>query len=397
MLSKLKRRMILSGIIPVTLILLAIFVVVTVVVTRMRYDALSTSLDLALQGAPPQIGPGGADRSYMDICTILVEPSGQIVALPGATMDAEVIEQVARAVVESGEPEARIGSMGLLYKSKSTPNGLRIAFASTHNYYTAVRNTVLITGGACSLMLACVYVVVVFQARAAVRPVEEAWEQQRRFVADASHDLKTPLTVVLANLDILSAHLENLPEEERRWLDSTREEAERMKGLTLSLLELAKTENLRDTLTLAPTELSTLTEQTVLQYEPVAFEAGVSIATDIHPEIVLPSHDATYIGLVETLVDNAVKYSPREGTVTVSLEEVRGRAQLSVHNTGEPIPAEELPYIFERFRRADKARGDGGFGLGLAIAENMAKALGGSLHVTSSETAGTTFTLLLKK
>ncbi len=397
MLNKLRRRIVLSAVLPIALVLLVIFSVVSIFVSQSQEDALRHALDNAVQGVPPQIGPGEFDRRDSAAAVVVFVQGNQIVydtSVPwNGTMDEDALQKAVGAVIKSGVAENRIDDMGIAFKVKAVRDGRRIAFVSTERYDAIVSAAIWGTGGACLAIFLCMFVVVLLLSRAAVRPIAEAWEQQRRFIADASHDLKTPLTVILANLDILNSHLENVPEEDRRWLESTREEAERMKGLTLSLLELAKTEHLKEHLTLTETDISTATEQVVLQYEPVAFDVGVELVTEVAKGVVAMSDTAVYKGLVETLVDNAVKYSPKGERVTVRLTAGHSAAALSVHNTGEPIPEEDLAHIFDRFHRVDKARKNGGYGLGLAIAHNMAEALEATLTVTSDKDSGTVFYL----
>ena len=165
-----------------------------------------------------------------------------------------------------------------------------------------------------------------------------------------------------------------------------------MKGMINEMLELAKTEQLEKPV-FSQTDLSEATERTLLQIEPLAFEKGVLLETKVDHSIVLQSAEKTYVRLLYILVDNAVKYSPKGETVSVSLVKSGSGAVLSVKNAGAGIPAEDLPHIFDRFYRADKARETtGGFGLGLSIAKNLAESLHAKISV-SSGAGQTTFTV----
>ena len=234
-------------------------------------------------------------------------------------------------------------------------------------------------------------------SRWALAPAERAWKQQNRFVADASHELKTPITVILANLNILSQHADDTIREQSRWVTNTREEAERMRQLVEDLLFLAKSD--ANTLPALKTEidLSNLAEDRALNFEAVAFEKHVTLDEDIVPDIRLSGNEGQLRQLITILLDNAVKYAGVSGSVRLSLAMRNEKAVLSVTNTGEPIDEEDLPHIFERFYRADKsrARTEGGYGLGLAIAENIVRAHGGDIRCTSSREDGTVFTVTL--
>ena len=184
-----------------------------------------------------------------------------------------------------------------------------------------------------------------------------------------------------------------------KWLGYIREEAQRMRSLVEDLLFLAKSDAQKLPFSLQQVRLSDLVTASLLSFEPVAFEAEVSLSENIAPGIVLKGDEAQLWRLVVILLDNAVKYAGQNGSVTVTLSETQGKAQLAVHNTGPAIPAEHLPHLFERFYRSDAARDreSGGYGLGLAIAQSIAEGHSGKISATSAPQLGTTFTVLFGK
>ena len=231
------------------------------------------------------------------------------------------------------------------------------------------------------------------------RPVERAWRQQRQFFSDASHELKTPLTVILSNAEMLETS--DLPERESRWRDNILSESRQMKTLVEEMLALSRTEDAQRKPTVADVDLSDLSEDCALAFEPVAFEAGKPLSWDVTPALTVSGDGEKLRRLLSILLDNAAKYgAPGEGIV-LSLRAERSQAILSVANGsgGHPIPPEELPRLFERFYRADVSRGEqSGFGLGLPIAQAIAKEHHGALRAESDEQATRfTFTLPLKK
>ena len=231
------------------------------------------------------------------------------------------------------------------------------------------------------------------------RPVERAWRQQRQFFSDASHELKTPLTVILSNAEMLEGAA--LPERESRWRDNILSEARQMKTLVEEMLTLSRTEDAQRKPTAADVDLSDLAEDCALAFEPVAFEAGKPLSWDVTPALTVSGDGEKLRRLLSILLDNAAKYgAPGEGIV-LSLRAERNQAVLSVSNGsgGHPIPPEELPRLFERFYRTDTSRGEqSGFGLGLPIAQAIAKEHHGALRAESDEkTTRFTFTLPLKK
>ena len=231
------------------------------------------------------------------------------------------------------------------------------------------------------------------------RPVERAWRQQRQFFSDASHELKTPLTVILSNAEMLETS--DLPERESRWRDNILSESRQMRKLVEEMLTLSRTEDAQRKPTVADVDLSDLSEDCALAFEPVAFEAGKPLSWDVTPALTVSGDGEKLRRLLSILLDNAAKYgAPGEGIV-LSLRAERSQAILSVANGsgGHPIPPEELPRLFERFYRADASRGEqSGFGLGLPIAQAIAKEHHGALRAESDQQATRfTFTLPLKK
>ena len=231
------------------------------------------------------------------------------------------------------------------------------------------------------------------------RPVERAWRQQRQFFSDASHELKTPLTVILSNAEMLETS--DLPERESRWRDNILSESRQMRKLVEEMLTLSRTEDAQRKPTVADVDLSDLSEDCALAFEPVAFEAGKPLSWNVTPGLTVSGDGEKLRRLLSILLDNAAKYgAPGEGIV-LSLRAERSQAVFSVSNGsgGHPIPPEELPRLFERFYRADASRGEqSGFGLGLPIAQAIAKEHHGALRAESDQqTTRFTFTLPLKK
>lgn len=231
------------------------------------------------------------------------------------------------------------------------------------------------------------------------RPVERAWRQQRQFFSDASHELKTPLTVILSNAEMLETS--DLPERESRWRDNILSESRQMKTLVEEMLALSRTEDAQRKPTVADVDLSDLSEDCALAFEPVAFEAGKPLSWDVTPALTVSGDGEKLRHLLSILLDNAAKYGAAGEGIVLSLRAERSQAILSVANGsgGHPIPPEELPRLFERFYRADASRGEqSGFGLGLPIAQAIAKEHHGALRAESDEQATRfTFTLPLKK
>jgi len=213
-------------------------------------------------------------------------------------------------------------------------------------------------------------------------------------VADISHDLKTPVTVVMANSSILKSNRDSTVEEQLQWVESTEDAARNMMGLVDEMLTLSSLESAGRTVEKEAVSISSAAEKCVLQMESLAFEKGVELVSQI-PENVEVLADRDHVQrIVSGLIDNALKYEPSGGRVDVELSEEKKKAVLSVKNRGSYIAREDLPHIFERFYRADKARSDKkGYGLGLPIINKMAELSGAKIFAKSSEEEGTEFTV----
>jgi len=206
--------------------------------------------------------------------------------------------------------------------------------------------------------------------------------------------LKTPLTVILANIGILKSKGSSTIDDQAVWIENTQAEAKRMKGLVDDLLFLAKTDDAKSTAVYDKVNLSDVFFSTALALESLAFERDVGLDTDgIAPNIDIAGDVGQLSRLVGILLDNAVKYSAENGTVTLTLVRKQNKAVLTVHNWGIPIAPEDLGHLFERFYRADRSRSEEGYGLGLSIAQSIVNAHRGTISVESDSDKGTTFTV----
>lgn len=356
-------------------------------------------------GRKPEIGVEiGGNKLLLPYFTVSVWPGGggaYTAYVTGGTYsgleDTEELAAILEDCLNQGPPEGVIQGYGLRYLRQD--NGLyrKLAFVDMSMESRLLRKMMgsyLRIALAAFLLLLGVSVIL---ARWATRPVERAWSQQRQFLSDASHELKTPLTVILSNAELLSA----LPLEDRpaRWTDNILSESRLMKGLVEEMLTLARADNMVQTAVLTETSLSDLAEDCALAFEPVAFEAGKPLEYQVAEDIPVLGDGDKLRRLISILLDNAVKYGAEGGTITLTLEKADRQARLTVSNPGEPIPPEQLRRLFERFYRADASRGEkSGFGLGLSIASLIAQEHKGTLRAESAgERTRFVFAMPLKK
>ena len=211
----------------------------------------------------------------------------------------------------------------------------------------------------------------------AVSPVDRAWKQQRQFVADASHELKTPLTVIITNAELM----------ENAFSSNILVMAKQMSRLVEQMLELAKADDIQSETVFSQVDLSRLISDAVLPFEPVFFEKHLALYTDIAEDLWVKGDPSQLRQVLEILLDNAGKYSCQKGTTWITLrKQGKNRCLLSVANKGQPIPEQDLKNIFKRFYRVDKTRTrTGSFGLGLSIAETIIIRHKGNIWAESRE------------
>lgn len=325
-----------------------------------------------------------------------------------ASINESVLLQANKIVTESDQQYGSLPEFDLCYECIPTDDGFIVAYAdatSTHSW----KNLAIMLAAVGVAALLIFLLINLFFSRWALRPVAASIKQQQQFTADASHELKTPLTVILANMSILESQPESTVDEQMQWIESTQTEAMRMQLLVNEMLKLARPNedkqakvqenpNLKESV-----DFSDLVEGEVLQFESVAFERGIEMESAIEQGIHVTGDPERLGRMVSTLIDNACKYTSEDGSVDVSLEisslgaSKAKTVALKVRNDGVPISDEDLPHLFDRFYRADKARtsGKGGYGLGLAIGREIAREHKGDITVTSTEREGTVFTVTL--
>lgn len=286
----------------------------------------------------------------------------------------ELLKSYAYEIIKGNEKTGRIKSLTYLKSAKS--GYTLVAFIDNAimqgGMATVFRNT-LIFGG---ISVVAVFAISLFLARRIVAPLEESFRKQKQFISDAGHELKTPVSVVSANAELLCREIG-----ENQWLSNIRYENERMGNLVKQLLTLAKTENV--SVQTERLDFSRIVSGEILPFESVAFEQEVNLISDITNGIYVDGDSGRLKQLVSILIDNAIRHSKSGSEVRAILKSDHGYAKLSVINDGKEIPPEQQKQIFERFYRIDTARSDDGhFGLGLAIAKAITDSHKGKIGIS---------------
>ena len=295
--------------------------------------------------------------------------------------DKAALADIVTAALSADSDEGVLAEHHLRYLRQTGLLSTRIAFTDSTLEQATLRSlltgSLLIGLAALAVLFACSYVL----SGAVTRPVDRAWQQQKQFLSDASHELKTPLTVILSSAELLE---QSAAPEQKQYVDNVRAESRRMKRLVEDMLTLSRVERGGEHLPDTTADLSDAAADAALRFEPVAYEAGHTLSYDIAPGLLVRGDGQKLEQAVAVLLDNAIKYAAPGTEVRLDAVRQGKNACLWVENEGDPIPADKLPHIFDRFYRADESRTDGGsFGLGLPIARAIVEAHRGTIRCDS--------------
>ena len=232
-----------------------------------------------------------------------------------------------------------------------------------------------------------------------LQPVKESFENQKKFIADASHELRTPLTVIQTNVEVLRLKEDEVLAENLHWLDNIASESETMSKLVSSLLTIAQADNKRIVMEKKPFDLSALCAEVVDLMYDFAAENQIDLQGDIQQNVEFKGDEEQLKRAIRILVDNAIKYTPGKGKVTIKLREGVRNVVIAISDTGVGLSEENKKKIFSRFFRVDDARNreSGGFGLGLNIADMVVNQHGGHIKIDSKLNEGSTFSIVLPR
>ena len=243
---------------------------------------------------------------------------------------------------------------------------------------------IIITG----IGLIFIFFISILLANWTIKPVAKAWDQQKQFIADASHELKTPLTVISTNTDVILSNSNDTVESQSKWLNYIKNETIRMTKLVNSLLYIAKYDANETKILLKKINLSNIISSICLQYEPLIYENNKKLITNIDNNITIMGDEDKIKQLLNILMDNALKYSLNNGIIKISLKKNKqSNVYITVSNSSETINKEQLNKIFDRFFRIDSSRNrkTGGSGLGLNIAKSIVEIHKGSINVMNKD------------
>ena len=303
-------------------------------------------------------------------------------------IDEDTAIEYAEKAMADGEERGWISNYR--YKVFSTDKGYGVVFVDGSMSRSAMMQSMTIAGIVLVGCAALVLILIFLLSKKAVKPIAESYEKQKQFITDANHELKTPLTLILANLDIAEAELGK-----NEWLDDIRAEGHRMTELVNQLVALSRMDEEGQPLNITEVALGELVADTVSEFEPLAKDRGKVLIASIDKEITYLGDEALLHRLVGILMDNAIKYCDQGGEITVNLHRGR-RIILTVENTYAAVGELELNRLFDRFYRADKARKfTGGYGVGLSMAKAIVEKHKGEITAYKKDSTHIGFKVVL--
>lgn len=385
MISKLRKKIIAINVISVCIV----FVVAMIIVFISGYDRINNERLIRLVNIVQQESLRDLDLSKIT-GTVVVEYDTETNEIcwtaygEGVGFTADEINDVVQKVV-SKEQSNGWATTRAMYAKRDVGNVTRIALYDRHAGVKGVLLYIVFTLIALFLGSLSYLVISYVLARVALAPVEESWNKQKQFIADASHELKTPLSIIMANTEVIASHPDETVSSQSKWIENTRAESERMAGLVNDLLFLAKND---DGLKahMEAVNLSECAEAIVLSHEVVLYEKGKFFNYSICPDLIVWGNDGQLKQLVAILLDNANKYSVGEGNISLVVDVAGKNAQMTVGNDCEQLTDEQLSHLFDRFYTVDQSRNksSAGNGLGLSIAQAICNTHGGKITAEHS-------------
>lgn len=309
--------------------------------------------------------------------TAIVDYDNSVVQLDTGHIAAISSEEAKEIALEILNIDSASGTYGAYkYRVTNKPYGKLFVFVDCSNQQQTMSTYLIWSCSIGVISLLIVFILVSLLSHRAIKPVIENMEKQKQFITDAGHEIKTPLAIISANADVLE-----LDTGKSEWIDSIRNQTKRLNNLVKSLLELSKIDEGKTTIKMYMFSISDIIEQAVEDFQPIAKNLNKTLESEITPQLSLKGNSESISRLAGILIDNALKYSDENGTITVSLSHSGKNTILAVKNTGCTLKQNELSRLFDRFYRADasRSRETGGYGIGLSLAKAIVEAHSGKI------------------
>ena len=396
MIRKLRLKIVGISVIAVAVLLVSVLAAVALSTRSQMVRASESRLQEALAGhmlSGAQPGSGGGQPCF--VADIYADGTVRLAGSGYYDLDNDaLILSIVQDALQRESREGVLQDYALRYMRQTGTLTVRLAFTDCSQEQATMRSLLLRMGGVSLAALLLLTGVSYWLAGFAVKPVQQAWQEQKQFVSDASHELKTPLTVILTNAELLQEP-EYDEQARSRFVDSIMTISHQMRGLVESLLELARADNGGQNLVFSRLNFSELVSDALLPFEPVYFEKGLTLESSVEENLFVKGSQQHLKQVADILLDNAAKYASPDSTVRVILRRQGSHCLLSVASAGDAISKEDLKNIFKRFYRMDKARSmNHSYGLGLSIADSIVGKHGGKIWAESADGVNTFFVQL---
>ena len=363
MLKKLRIKFICINMAIITLMLAVIFCLV-IYFTHSSLEQSNQQMLQEIAADPLYLArPGDTSRIRLPYFTLRLDGRNSPLEVAGSysrlSSEEDYLQHLIELSLASREPTGLLPEYNLRFLHFSTPSDDFLIFMDVSTEFSTMENltrSCLLIGGFSFFAFLGISILL---ANWAVRPVDQAWNQQKQFIADASHELKTPLAIILTNTELLQSSSFSR-EKKEHFLDNIRTMAGQMQKLVEEMLELSRIDSGSVQTRMEKLNLSSLTEESLYPFEPLYFESGRQLESEIAPGIQVNGNASQLRQLLEILLDNGLKYSSAASSVSVRLQKVRHSCLLQVASCGEALSEEERKRIFQRFYRTDSSRSRNG-------------------------------------
>lgn len=399
MIKKLRIKIVLVITLLLSIVIFGLMVAINIMVQIQSGKQIEQRLDRLVAGngimLHDNFSPDREAQSvFSNYFSVLLTPENEIISINFSSNTDADTTQIINYVNQALSGEQENGALGrYAYAVRTTSYGRIVVFLDVSVNLQQSENLWITTSVIGTAAIIIFFLISVALSGWLVKPVSETFDRQKRFISDASHELKTPLAVISANADVLEAEVG-----ENKWLGYIRTECVRMNELVSELLCLARLDDKgRSRMVFEEFSLSDVVLQTALPFESRMFETGKKFNVEVQPDVMFRGDRSSICHIITILIDNAAKYSDEGGVISVRLYTRGNHKIIDVYNTGKGIQPDKLEKVFERFYREDEARSSdtGGYGLGLAIAKSVAELHNGSVTAQSEYGKWAKFTVTL--
>lgn len=394
MFKKLKYKFIIINMSLLTFVFFCIFGVIYFITWNSGERQINFSLN-ALIHEPNNGGPSKGGPLNNGILINLDHNLNVINIITPYNVDKDILVELAVNILskESSSGVIKIEDTDFAYFKSLDGKINRIALINKSPQQNLLKNllkTFFITG---FISLIILFTISYYLAYKTIAPIKEVFEKQKQFIADASHELRTPIAIIKTNLALVSSNKDKTIESQGKWMNYIDLQTDRMSHLIDDMLSLAKLDEDKKILNLQPININKILENLLMSFEAVFFENKIELENNLKDNFFINGDLEEIKKLFNILMDNAIKHTFPNGTITITSSKLKSKMEIIITNTGEGIPDRDLEKIFERFYRSDESRQrkTGGYGLGLAIANAIVTSHKGKIYARSNVGKDTSF------